>query len=520
MPHTYKKYNQSYNQEDLSKAVDAVKNGMSQAKASRTYGITRSTLQNHLNKSTVRVVGRPTVLFPVEEQTILKTLSEVSKWGYPLSPTDVKLLVKGYLDQRGRIEPRFKNNLPGDEFIRSFMKRNSVALRSAGNIKRGRASVTNEDIQNYFDNLKDAINDLPASAIFNYDETINITDDPGEKKVLVPIGTRRVERVQEHSKMAISLMCCGSADGDFLPPFVVYKAQNCYENWTVGGPSGAKYDSSKSGWFDMRTFERWFTEIFIPHAQKIEGQKLLIGDNLASHFSPRVVELANEKQIYFTSLPPNSTHLSQPLDVAVFRPMKSVWRRILDNWRKESRRKGSIPKEHIPPLFKQLWEELQPGIKSNLKSGFRTTGLLPFNPQALLSKLPGDSDSTRHEADIGRELDQCLISLLRENRGQGGDFPKRKRGKKIAPGMQISVSDVNVNHSVPNTNTDDVNIPSTSGQISSSDSSNECSECSSSFFTYAGPDWIQCIYCLGWVCGICTEGSTDTQYCCPTCNDE
>ena len=87
----------------------------------------------------------------------------------------------------------------------------------------------------------------------------------------------------------------------------------------------------------------------------LEGTKLLIGDNLASHFSAEVVRLAKEKDVYFTALPPNSTHLLQPLDVAVFRPMKAHWRQILGNYRAETRLTVSIHKEAFSFLWNQLW---------------------------------------------------------------------------------------------------------------------------------------------------------------------
>ena len=130
---------------------------------------------------------------------------------------------------------------------------------------------------------------------------------------------------------------------------MIYKAQNCYENWMKNGPAGTKCDVTKSGWFDSRTFELWFLNVFFPHVAKVHGRKVLVGDNLASHFSPDVVKKAVENDIYFTALPPNSTHLTQPLDVAIFRSMKVVWRNVLDNWRKESR--GLIPKEVFPSLL-------------------------------------------------------------------------------------------------------------------------------------------------------------------------
>ena len=149
-------------------------------------------------------------------------------------------------------------------------------------------------------------------------------------------GTKRVERVMEHSKVAISLMLCISASGDILPPFVVYKAENLYGNWCNGGPAGSRYDVTKTGWSDSRTFELWFRHIFLPHVENIPGEKVVIADNLASHFTSTVVSLCRENNIYFTTIPPNSTHLMQPLGVAFFEPLKSYWRSVLETWRKEA----------------------------------------------------------------------------------------------------------------------------------------------------------------------------------------
>ena len=132
--------------------------------------------------------------------------------------------------------------------------------------------------------------------------------------------------------------------GIFLPPMIVYKAQHCYEGWTQCGPAAAVYDATPSGWFDASTFEWWFFELFLKKVSSLSGEKVIIGDNLASHYSPSVISTCNEMGIKFISLIPNTTHLCQPLDVAVFRPLKKVWRTILVNWRKESHNKGTIPK--------------------------------------------------------------------------------------------------------------------------------------------------------------------------------
>ena len=205
----------------------------------------------------------------------------------------------------------------------------------AENVKPARAEVDCEVIGNFFDNYELEAEDVPSANICNYDDT-NVTNEPDAKKVICRKGRKRVERKINHSRASVSIMYSGFADGELLPPMVVYKSKNVYTNWTNGGPDGTIYDCTSSGWFDFHTFENWFFKIYLPRAKEKVGPKILIGDNLSSHFSFDVVEACKEYNIRFISLPPNSTHLTQPLDVCFFRPAKRHWRKVLSDWRKET----------------------------------------------------------------------------------------------------------------------------------------------------------------------------------------
>ena len=133
-----------------------------------------------------------------------------------------------------------------------------------------------------------------------------------------------------------------------LYQIVVYKSENVYENWVKNSPVGSIYDATKSGWFDMRTFDLWFFKQFLPVALRMLGKKVLIDDNSGSHFSAKVIEACKTNDILFICLSPNSTHLCQPLDGAVFRPLKVEWKDILDTWRCESKSKANLPKTVFP----------------------------------------------------------------------------------------------------------------------------------------------------------------------------
>ena len=176
----------------------------------------------------------------------------------------------------------------------------------------------------------------------------------------------------------------------------------------------SRFDVTKTGWFDSRTFELWFCHIFLPHVDNIPGEKVVIADNLASHFTSTVESLCRENNIYFTTIPLNSTHLMQPLDVAFFKPLKSYWQSVLETWRKESRARGTIPKQHFPILLTKLYSKLHATGKDFSKSGFRKTVLYPFDPDQVLRVIPGGS-SQRDAKNIGRNLDATIIDMLKEH---------------------------------------------------------------------------------------------------------
>ena len=121
-------------------------------------------------------------------------------------------------------------------------------------------------------------------------------------------------------------MFAGKAAGEFLPAMVAYKLESNYKEWVRGGPVKTVYDCTKNGWFDSRTFEVWFFKQLLASIQHLKGPIVLIGDNLGSHFSMSVMQKCMAHDTFFICLPPNATHLCQPLDVAVFRPGKVSWK--------------------------------------------------------------------------------------------------------------------------------------------------------------------------------------------------
>ena len=119
---------------------------------------------------------------------------------------------------------------------------------------------------------------------------------------------------------------------------------------------------------------------------------------------------------------PNSTHLSQPLDVAFYGPLKKKWRKILKCWKMENPGQTTLPKDSFPKLLKALEECLN---TDNLVSGFKTCGIYPFDSSQLLKKLPDESLPT----DINNVVSEVVLTQLKSMRGpkENKRAPRKKK---------------------------------------------------------------------------------------------
>lgn len=121
--------------------------------------------------------------------------------------------------------------------------------------------------------------------------------------------------------------------------------------WTNGGPAGAVYGISSSGWMEGKNFCRWFEKLFVPAVSHLvsSGPVVLFIDGHHSHLTLELIQSAKSKGVHLFVLPPHTTHLLQPLDVGVYGPVKKSWKTVL----KEHKLKtlaDAVLKEDCPGL--------------------------------------------------------------------------------------------------------------------------------------------------------------------------
>jgi hypothetical protein len=82
-------------------------------------------------------------------------------------------------------------------------------------------------------------------------------------------------------------------------------------------------------------------------------------------------------------MPAHSSHRLQPLDVGCFRPLKTAYSRQLERLMK-------LNFTHITKadFFAAFYAAFSVSItENNVKGGFRGSGLVPFDPESVVSKL-------------------------------------------------------------------------------------------------------------------------------------
>jgi hypothetical protein len=188
-------YRTKYTPEDLQAAVSKIKDdGWTATRAAREYGVPRVTLLDNV-KGTHKtgVIGRPTVLSKLEEEVLVSRIVLFGQYNYPVSKRHLRDMVKAYLDKKR--DTIFKDNRPGKNWVKAFLKRHAdqVVVRTPTNIRRSRVAVSPAEIRQYFANLAQEVEGVPASNIFNYDET-NFRDDPGASQCIFKKGVRYPEQ--------------------------------------------------------------------------------------------------------------------------------------------------------------------------------------------------------------------------------------------------------------------------------------------------------------------------------------
>lgn len=139
-------YRRNYEAENMENALVAVvEGGCSFKQAAERFGVPKSTLYEKYRGLHSDKLGRPPVLSAIEERWLVDAMLAAASYGYPFDRQGIKEFVQNYLNKKGVNISFFKDNEPGDDWIKYFMGRNNdLSVRNCENLKRVKADLTEE----------------------------------------------------------------------------------------------------------------------------------------------------------------------------------------------------------------------------------------------------------------------------------------------------------------------------------------------------------------------------------------
>jgi hypothetical protein len=379
----------SYKEGRLELAIQAFQKGYHKTPtaAANAFDVPKDTLIRRLRGTPSQrdSNSRKRLLTPEEEETVIEWVLSMDRRGMPPHQATIRQMVVLLLAQRGYTKP------VGKQWISRFIS-NHEALKSKYNRKYDYQRAKCEDpilIREWFQRVQQIMIEygILDEDIYNFDETGFQMGVIATGKVVT--GSDRAGRprtVQPGNREWVTIVETVSAKGVLIPPLVIFEAVMHQRAWYEHLPVDWTIGVSNNGWTTNEIGLFWLEKVFdrFTKDRTVGRYRLLILDGHGSHMTAEFDQYCRDHSIIVLCMPPHSSHLLQPLDVGCFAVLKRSYGRLVEH-------KMSLGVNHIDKLdFLALYRQAraQSLSEANIKSGFRGTGLVPYDPSAVLSFLP------------------------------------------------------------------------------------------------------------------------------------
>lgn len=372
-------------EERLKRAIEYHKvQKVSLRETSRQFDVPLTTLRNRIRG--VRPISKRRNnqrLTEVEEEVIIARARALEKRGFPLRLKGIAHTANCIL--KGR------NEAPvGHNWAQRFVSRcPELETRLARSLDYHRAfSEKPERINNwleFYTRLRTEHN-ITSANVYNMDETgFQMGLLSSHVVVTGTSSSKRSVFIQPGNKDFTTLIACIGGDGYVMPPFLIFKGgRKVKEELPRILPEKWHGCVSERGWTSNDIALEWLDHFHGCTRDRADGGfRLLILDGHGSHRSDAFLEKCDNYKIAVACLPPHSSHLTQPLDVSCFKPLKAAYHSQL-----ESGSSGGIvnvDRSIFLSAFEQAFEvAMRP---DNAISAFRGAGLIPTDLGAVTKRI-------------------------------------------------------------------------------------------------------------------------------------
>ena len=379
---------QKNDERELNLAIQAIQNDptLRPRAAARIYSVDHRKLARRLHGMRPRrdIPANSRKLTDLEESVLIRHILELATKGFPPLLSIVEDMANRLLATRDspRVGTRWASN-----FVR---RRPELRTRFQRRYDYQRAKCEDpEVIRGWFELVRNTIAKygICDEDIYNFDETGFMMGIISTAMVVTSSdGCTNARRMQPGNRKWATVIPGVNSQGWTVPPFVIVAGKNHLTSWyqNSGFPPEWVIAVSENGWTTNERGMDWIRH-FDQHTRSrtVGVYYLLILDGHESHHSDEFEEYCKEHNIITLCMPAHSSHILQPLDVGCFSPLKKAYgRKIEDMMRSHI---IHITKDDFFPAFREA--HFTAMTESNIQGGFRGAGLLPFDPERVISML-------------------------------------------------------------------------------------------------------------------------------------
>jgi len=371
------------------------------------YGIPSSTLERRVNGKVLgnsHASGRPPVFSTSDEVELCELLKNMARRGFPLSEQQVRDLATDYaVKNKLPVFDNSKEKQAGYYWLRGFLKRHpDLKVKKAESLSAARAQAVNEEkVSHWFQALGALLEECDVSQmpahIWNLDES-GLQDVFHSRRAVGETGKTLYQLQAGEKGDTTTVVPVFNALGTVATLMVIFKGVRLKPELYSGTPPGTVIKCSKDGWINKELFldlGKKFVQYLQSNTDSSGKKHILLLDGHGSHlYNLQFMQLMTENSVEVFCFPPHTSHILQPADISVFKSLKTHWTTEGLKFTRHTAGK-KVGKDNFFKVFVPAWSKS--ATVDNIQSGFRRSGIFPFNPSAVPKDVFLPSLTTEHQ---------------------------------------------------------------------------------------------------------------------------
>ena len=346
-------------------------------------------------------VGRPPLVDKKAIDDSMKLISRQYKACDPVDYEDIrKKLEKHYYEKLSTIIPEKREKYPPNlrkNYVYEIGKKYDFNTKIPTPAEKDRNECsTTETVHYFFENTftEEFVEGVPPELFLNVDETSVEVGLP--RKIILPPGESRATKVDKFNFSShITAMVTINATGDDFTPYVITPLKRMPKDLTkLVASKKINIGGSTNGWMDDECFAEW-TSWLITRVAEIrqlynyapDTRAILLLDGHGSRNNAAVMHSFKEAHIDVVIFPPHMTHIMQPFDRVIARPLKDCLSRIAREMINDcpDDLQDSVPIMRAVQVRSLIDACRVATTAHNCQVAFAECGLYPYDPSRVLS---------------------------------------------------------------------------------------------------------------------------------------